>query len=61
MYYAGYSAHPRVIEFGVLKSTDNFWVHQFPNFESTEEMTKIEQLFRAKISGKDDDELRSIL
>jgi len=59
--YVGYSGHPRFIEFGVLKSDGELWVNQFPNCDSSEEMAKIEQLFRAKIAGKDDDELRSIL
>jgi hypothetical protein len=59
--YAGYSAHPQLIEFGVLKHDGHFWVNQFPNCDSSEELAKIEQLFRAKIAGKDDEELRSIL
>ncbi|MEK6282527.1 MAG: hypothetical protein AABN95_19370 [Acidobacteriota bacterium] len=59
--YAGYSGHPTVIEFGVFKSDGTLWVNQFPNCDSSEEMDKIEQLFRAKIAGKDDEQLRSIL
>jgi len=59
--YAGYSAHPELVEFGVLKSAGHFWVNHFPNCESSEEMAKIEQIFRAKIAGKDDEQLRSIL
>jgi hypothetical protein len=59
--YAGYSAHPRLIEFGVLKGDGSLWVQQFPNCDSSEEMTKIEQIFRAKIAGKADNELRSLL
>jgi hypothetical protein len=59
--YVGYSGHPRIIEFGALKKDGTLWVNQFPNCESSDEMAKIEQLFRAKIAGKDDQELRSIL
>jgi hypothetical protein len=59
--YVGYSGHPQFIEFGLLKSDGHLWVNQFPNCDSSEEMAKIEQLFRAKIAGKDDEELRSIL
>ncbi len=59
--YTGYSGHPQLIEFGVLKSDGYLWVNQFPNCDSSEEMAKIEQLFRAKISGKDDEELQFML
>jgi hypothetical protein len=59
--YLGYSGHPHLIEFGVLKTDGDLWVHQFPNSESSEEMVKIEQLFRAKIAGHSDEELQSIL
>jgi hypothetical protein len=59
--YIGYSAHPYVIEFGVLKDNGELWVNQFPNCEGSDELEKIEALFRAKIAGKDDNELRSLL
>jgi hypothetical protein len=59
--YLGYSGHPHIIEFGVLKTDRMLWVHQFPNCDSPDEMVKIEQLFRAKIAGQSDEELQSIL
>ena len=60
-FYAGFSGHPEVIEFGVLKTDGKLWLAQFPNCDSSEEMAIIERLFRAKIAGSDDDSLRSIL
>jgi len=59
--YAGFSGHPEIIEFGVLKTDGKLWVAQFPNCDTSEEMSTIERLFRAKIAGSDDDNLRSIL
>ena len=55
------TASPFVIEFGVSKADWTNRVNQFPNSDSSEEMDKIEQIFRAKIAGKGDEELRSIL
>lgn len=59
--YAGFSGHPQIIEFGVLKKDGKLWLAQFPNCDSAEEMATIEQLCRAKIAGSDDDALRSLL
>jgi hypothetical protein len=59
--YAGFSAHPKIIEFGVLKTDGKLWLAEFSNCDSSEEMATIERLFRAKIAGADDDGLRSIL
>ena len=59
--YGGFSGHPQVIEFGVLKTDGNLWINEFQNCDDSEEMARIERLFRAKIAGGDQEHLRSIL
>jgi hypothetical protein len=59
--YSGYSAHPEVIEFGVLRHDGTLWVNQFPNCKDSEEMDLMERLFRAKLAGGDDESLQRLL
>ena len=48
--YAGQSAHPAVIEFGVLKVEGELWVNSFPNCGTAEEMAEIERLLGEKLA-----------
>lgn len=44
--YAGLSAHPVVVEFGVLRQDRFLWVDRFDNAEDPHTLTRIEQVFR---------------
>jgi hypothetical protein len=59
--YSGYSAHPEIIEFGLLRHDGTLWVNQFPNCKDSEEIELMERLFRAKLAGDDDQALRRLL
>lgn len=59
--YSGYSAHPEIIEFGVLRHDGTLWVNQFTNCKDSEEIELMERLFRAKLAGHDDQALRRLL
>ena len=59
--YSGYSAHPELIEFGVLRYDGTLWVNRFQNCKDSEEMALLERLFRAKLAGGDDQSLRRLL
>ena len=59
--YSGYSAHPEIIEFGVLRHDGTLWVNQFPNCKDSEEMDLMERLVRAKLAGDGDEALRQLL
>lgn len=59
--YSGFSAHPYVLEFGVLRQDGKLWVNQFANCKDSGEIALMERLFRAKIGGSDDNSLRSLL
>jgi hypothetical protein len=49
--YAGLSAHPYAIEFGVLRLEGALWVNWFPNCASDEEYAEIERLRHEKLAG----------
>lgn len=46
--YAGLSAHPAVLEVGVLREDCSLWVESFQNTTDKAEMTKIERLLNEK-------------
>jgi hypothetical protein len=48
--YAGLSAHPAEIEFGLLKNDGSLWVDTFQNYGRIEELQEFERLYREKIA-----------
>jgi hypothetical protein len=44
--YAGLSAHPAAVEFGVLRQDCTLWLEQFDNAENSDTIPRIEQIFR---------------
>jgi DNA/RNA non-specific endonuclease len=49
--YAGQTAHPAAIEFGILKADRTLWVDRFPNTATPEEMAELEHRFRAYLDS----------
>ena len=49
-FYVGLSAHPYMIEYGVLRDDGKLWVNLFPNCRDEEEMAEFERLYREKIA-----------
>jgi len=49
--YAGLSAHPKEIEFGVLRADGVLWAHSFQNYGTIEEFETFERLYQEKISS----------
>lgn len=50
--YIGQSAHPAVLEYGVLKENGELWVRSFQNTATPEEMAEIERLVKEKLMGE---------
>jgi hypothetical protein len=51
--YTGLCSHPAALEFGILKPDRSWWVRQFPNAGSPEELSEFERLYREKIGAQD--------
>jgi hypothetical protein len=51
MLYAGLSAHPAEIEFGVLKNDSARGVEVFQNYGGVEELDEFERLYREKVAA----------
>ncbi len=49
--YLGKSAHPAMVEFGVLKAGGGLWVHTFPNTVDSDELQVIEKLLAEKAAA----------
>lgn len=47
--YAGFSGHPLVLEFGVLKEDGTLWLERFRNVTTGDEAEEIERLYRETV------------